>query len=246
MKAMIFAAGYGIRLQPLTNTLPKALVPINGKPMLQHIMEKLIASQINDFVVNVHHFPGQIIDFLKSKNNFGANISISDESEQLLDTGGGLKNASGLLEGDEPILLYNVDVLSNINLHKLLQFHEKNKALATLVTRKRETQRYLMFSNDNVLTGWRNLKTKKEKISIPELYKTSRPFAFSGIHIVSPEFIINMPGTGKFSIIETYLEVAKTQKIMGYIDSSKLWIDIGKPGQLAEAEKLIQAYPLSS
>ena len=237
---MIFAAGYGTRLKPLTNTIPKALVSINGKPMLQHIIEKLIASQITNIVVNVHHFHQQIINFLKQQNNFGINISISDESKELLDTGGALKKASELLKGNEPILLYNVDVLCNLDLLKLLNYHQRTKALATLVVRKRDTQRYLMFDENMVLSGWKNFKTLEEKISLPKLYATAQPFAFSGIHIIEPEFISYMDGSGKFSIIESYLEIAKTKKVIGFEDTSSLWIDIGKPGQVDEATRLLK------
>ncbi len=240
MKAMIFAAGYGIRLKPLTDTMPKALVHVCGKPMLQHIIEKTIQAGIKDIVVNVHHFPGQVTQFLNAHDNFGVNIQISDEREELLDTGGGLLKASSLLEGSEPILLHNVDVISNLDINKLLDYHMKNDALATLVVRKRETQRYLMFSEKNILTGWKNIKTQEQKVSRISQFEQSTPYAFSGIHVVDPKLFKLISSQGKFSIIDTYLELAKKHKIMGYIDTSGLWVDIGKPGQIDIAEELLQ------
>ena len=240
MKAMIFAAGYGTRLKPITDTIPKALVPLNGKPMLQHIIEKLISFQITEVVVNVHHFHQQVIDFLAQHNNFGITIHISDESKQLLDTGGGLKNASESFKGNDPILLYNVDVVSNLNISELSTYHHQNKALATLVVRDRITQRYFMIGDNNALAGWKNFKTLEERISKPGLYYDAKPYAFSGIHIIEPELLNLISGEGKFSIIDTYLELAKTRKIMGFIDNSEIWIDIGKPGQLDEASRLLK------
>ena len=154
MKAMIFAAGLGTRLKPLTDHMPKALVPVAGKPMLEHVIEKLKASGFNEIVINVHHFGNQIIDFLKEKDNFGIQIWISDETEELLDTGGGIKKAAHFF--DEPFLVHNADILSNVNLKDLYEFHQASKNDATLLVSPRKTVRYLLFNEENRLCGWVN------------------------------------------------------------------------------------------
>ncbi len=239
MKAMIFAAGLGTRLKPLTNHTPKALIKVAGKTLLQMAIEKLKAFGIHSVVVNVHHFEGQVVNYLAENNNFGIDISISDESGQLLDTGGGLKKAAALLKSDEPILLYNVDVLSNIDLARVLEQHITTGPLATLVVRKRETQRYLLFDKHNILVGWRNGKTGETKISVPESFENARPFAFSGIHIISPQLPGLLEEEGAFSIIKAYLELAKQHKISGYIDNSSLWMDLGRLEQLDGASEIL-------
>lgn len=238
---MIFAAGLGTRLKPLTNSKPKALIELGGKTFLENIITRLKGFGITEIVVNVHHFAGQIIDFLKSNNNFGIIVHISDEQDLLLDTGGGLKKAAPLLTGNEPVVIYNVDVLSDIDLDKVVQFHNKEKALATIVARERKTQRYLMFDQSKQLVGWKNVVTGEKKISNPEKFENARPLAFSGIHIINPEIFNFITQEGKFSIIDTYLQLAKSCKIVGYFDHSGYWMDIGKPEQLEEAQRMIQS-----
>jgi NDP-sugar pyrophosphorylase family protein len=237
MKAMIFAAGLGTRLRPLTDNLPKALVRVGGKPLLQWNIEKLIAAGISDIVVNVHHFPNQIRAFLVYNHNFGITIHISDETDQILDTGGGLKKAAPLLAGDEPILVHNVDILSNLDLNLLREHHLAQNALATLVVRERKTERNLLFDPQMHLTGWINTKTGETKEPVPGINLHSKVLAFSGIQILDPRFLQLMTGSGKFSLIDTYLQLAPDHRIIGFEDQSSLWMDVGRPEQLAEAEK---------
>ncbi len=237
MKAMIFAAGLGTRLLDETSDRPKALVEIGGKTLLQRAIEKLQNEGVSEIVVNVHHFSKLVIDFI-SENDFGIPIHISDESGKLLDTGGGLKKAAHFFVGNSPIIIYNVDVLSNLNLEHFKNEHLKSGALATLVVRNRATQRYFKFDNENRLVGWLNKKTGETKISIPGKFEESVEMAFSGIHLVQPKLFEFMSGEDKFSITNLYLELAKTHLIKGYFDDSKLWMDVGKPEQLAEARKL--------
>ena len=236
MKAMIFAAGVGSRLKEETTDKPKALVEIGGKPLLQIAIEKLKKEGIQEVVVNVHHFAEKIISFLK-ENDFGIPVHISDEKEKLLDTGGGLKKAAPFFNTTEPIIIYNVDILSSLNLKKLVEEHKESGALATLVVRKRNTKRYLKFDSDKNLVGWVNKKTGETKIARHEKFENAMEMAFSGIHIVQPEIFQKMPGEDRFSIIDLYLELAKSQVIKGYFDESDLWMDVGKPEELAIARK---------
>ncbi len=236
MKAMIFAAGLGTRLGTETADKPKAMVEVGEKPLLQLAIEKLKKIGINEIVVNVHHFAEQIIDFIHH-HDFGIVIHISDEREKLLETGGGLKKAAAWLKGTEPILVYNVDIISNIDLIQLKSAHLASGALATLVVRNRSTQRYFTFDNEKQLTGWINTKTGETKVSRPEQFSASSKMAFSGIHIIQPEILELMPDLERFSITDFYLDLAKTLTIKGYFDNSELWIDVGKPEQLAEARK---------
>lgn len=234
---MVFAAGLGTRLQNETADKPKALVDIAGKPLLFHAIVKLKEAGISEVVVNVHHFAEKVIDYIKA-TDFGVIINISDERELLLETGGGLKKAAPFFTGDEPVLIYNVDILSNIDLSLLVADHLKSGALATLAVRKRETQRYFKFDAEKQLVGWINKKTGETKISRPEFFDTAEEMAFSGIHIVQPEIFGLMPDIERFSITDFYLEIAKTHTIKGFYDTSDLWIDVGKPEQLEEARRI--------
>ena len=234
---MIFAAGLGTRLQNETITKPKALVEIGGKPLLQRAIEKLKNEGISEIVVNVHHFSDLVISFIKEKD-FGIPVHISDETENLLDTGGGLKKAARFFVGAEPVLVYNVDIISNMNFSQLIAEHRKSGALVTLVVRNRETQRYFKFDAEKRLVGWINRKTGETKVSNSENLDKAIEMAYSGIHIFNPEIFPLMPETDHFSVADFYLELAKTQKIMGFYDDSDLWMDVGKPEQLMEARKL--------
>ena len=242
MKAMIFAAGLGTRLKPLTDHMPKALVPVAGKPMLEHVIRKLIAAGCDEIVINVHHFADQIIDFVKANNNFGITIHISDETDMLLDTGGGIKKASSFFH--EPFLIHNVDILSNIDLKSLYEYHLTSGNDATLLVSPRKTVRYLLFDEGNQLCGWVNkdtLQTKPEGfVYQPEVQKE---YAFSGIHIVSPS-LFNYMGenwTGKFPIMDFYLQTCQEAQLGGYAKEDLQLIDIGKPETLAIAEDFIRA-----
>ena len=237
MKAMIFAAGLGSRLLEETSDKPKALVVIGGKTLLHHAIEKLKKEGVSEIVVNVHHFSKLVIQFI-SENDFGIPVHVSDESGKLLDTGGGLKKAAHFFDDNSPVLIYNVDVLSDLDLQLLKHEHLKSGAIATLVVRNRKTQRYFKFDNKRRLVGWMNKKTGESKISVPENFKESVEMAFSGIHIVQPKLFKLMPAEDKFSITNFYLEVAKTHLVKGYFDDSELWMDVGKPEQLKAARKL--------
>ena len=240
MKAMIFAAGLGTRLKPLTDHIPKALVPVAGKPMLEHVIQKLIAFGCDEIVINVHHFADQIINFLKEKNNFGITIHISDETDMLLDTGGGIKKAASFFH--EPFLIHNVDILSNVDLKYLYEYHLTSGNDATLLVSPRKTVRYLLFDERNRLCGWVNkdtLQTKPEGfIYQPEVQKE---YAFSGIHIVSPTLFNYMSEhwTGKFPIMDFYLQTCQEAQLGGYAKEDLQLIDIGKPETLAVAEEFV-------
>lgn len=236
---MIFAAGLGTRLHPLTDNMPKALVEINGKSLLERCLENLKKQGITRIVINVHHFSEQIIAFLKQSHFADLDILISDESEMLLDTGGGVLKASPLFVKDQPILLINVDILTNLSFQTLLQYHQKEKALATLVVRKRETSRYLLFDQNHQLTGWKNYKTGETKISRPGDFEQSAPYAFSGIHIIQAELIDLIQEEGKFSIIDLYLRLATSNSIKAFIDDNSTWMDLGKIEQLEDAKSLV-------
>jgi NDP-sugar pyrophosphorylase family protein len=239
MKAMIFAAGLGTRLNNETSDKPKALVKVGNKTLLQNAIEKLKKEGVSEIAINVHHFSELVVSYL-NENDFGIKIHISNETDKLLDTGGGLKKAAKFLAGTEPILIYNVDIISNLSLNLLLDEHIKSNSLVTLAVRNRETQRYFKFDQSKQLVGWINKKTGESKISQPENFKTSVEMAYSGIHIVQPEIFSLMPDTDKFSITDFYLELAKTHPIKGYFDDSDLWMDVGKPEQLEEARRLFR------
>lgn len=224
--AMIFAAGLGTRLYPLTKDKPKALVEINGQPLLQTVIERIIAAGITDIVVNVHHFSQLVKDYLAS-HSFEADIRISDETDFLLDTGGGLKFAEQLLNPADHILLHNVDILSDIDLNRLIINHIENEALATLAVKERPTSRYLIFDKKTMqLCGWENVKTGETL----ESRCTDNPvkLAFSGIHVVSKAIFPMIPAGKKISMTPLYVEMAKTQNIRGYLHQQDQWMDVGK------------------
>jgi N-acetyl-alpha-D-muramate 1-phosphate uridylyltransferase len=236
MKAMIFAAGLGTRLKPFTENSPKAMAPVNGKPLLQRNIEYLKGFGIHEFVINVHHYPEQITGFLKENNNFGCHITISDETDALLETGGGLKKAAAHLQGNEPFLVMNVDILTNLDVGAMIAHHKAHNSLATLAVASRATSRYFLFNAAHELCGWTNTKTGEEKIVRQEPGLV--PKAFSGIHIIEPAIFDMIKQEGKFSIVDVYLELAARQTISGYDHSSDILIDVGKPEAIGEAETL--------
>ena len=251
MKAMIFAAGLGTRLKPLTDTLPKALVPLAGKTLLQWQIEQLKAAGITDIVVNVHHFPDMIINYLKENDNFGCTIQVSDEREMLLETGGGLRKAEALLGSDiqefrssgEGILICNVDILSNIDIPTLLQSYNSAE-MGLVVVSKRDTQRYLLFNEENRLCGWTNIATGEVRpasfASSPNSLIASQ-LAFSGMQVLNPRIfdcmddIVEQKGE-KFSLIDLYLNIAQKEILRAYIPENYRMMDVGKINQLSEAE----------
>ncbi len=242
MKAMVFAAGLGSRLQPLTSNLPKALVKVRGVPLLEIVIKKLIREKYDQIIINIHHRANQITDFLQEKKNFGIDIHISDESDQLLDTGGGLKKAAWFFDDNNPFLAYNVDVLSDLPIATMLAYHKQSESLATLAVRNRSTSRYLLFDDNSRLCGWENIKTGEKIISNPkEHYKQ---LAFSGIQIIEPEIFNLITEEGKFSIIDVYLRLAKEHKITGYRHDDSYWLDAGRVENIAEAERELQVHRL--
>lgn len=237
MKAMIFAAGLGTRLQPLTGSLPKALIRIKNTPLIEIVITRLIAQGFNEFIINLHHFADQVKEFVDSRNNFDVTIQFSDETNLLLDTGGGLKKAAWFFNDGKPFLVHNVDVISTINLKHLMESHIHSGALATLAVRNRTSSRYLLFNEQNVLCGWENQKTK-EQILVNPSYNL-HPYAFSGIQVISPEIFRNMNQEGKFSIIDVYLNLAVSHLIKSYEHNQSFWIDVGKIESLKLAEEMM-------
>lgn len=237
MKAMIFAAGKGTRLQPLTNNVPKALIKVNGTPLLELVIKKLINSGVNEIIVNVHYLANQITDFLKSKNNFGIRIEISDETEELLDTGGGLKKASYFFDNNNSFIVHNVDVISNINLNEMITAHNNINALATVAVKKRISSRYLLFNNKQELSGWQNIKTSEKIFS--KNSENYYPLAFSGIHIINPIIFNYINQEGQFSIIDNYLELSKNNLIHAYEHNDSYWFDVGDINKLKAVEEYL-------
>ncbi|HXR33744.1 MAG TPA: nucleotidyltransferase family protein [Verrucomicrobiae bacterium] len=264
MKAMILAAGLGTRLRPLTDTRPKALVEVAGRTLLEITLARLSSFGVRDVIINVHHFPEMILDYLKARDNFGLHIEISCE-EQLLDTGGGLKKASWFFLQDsahteEPFILHNVDVISTIDLHRMLEFHNEKLALVTLAVQHRQSSRQLLFDADLCLRGRRVSPDQPPELvrghltdtlrqgtasAVPKSVKSRgasapevpwQPFAFTGIHIISPRLLRMMEEEGVFSIIDSYLHLsARREKILAFQAVDAYWRDLGKPADLSQA-----------
>lgn len=240
MKGMIFAAGLGTRLRPLTNTTPKALVQIGGKTLLEILIKKMIRQGFNQIIVNVHHFADQIIDLIDRNNQFGIEIAISDERDMLLDTGGGLRKAAWFFDDGLPFLVHNVDILSGTDLGKLYQSHIDSQCnMTTLLVRHRQGNRFLLFDSAHYLCGWENIQTG-EKIIARKAGETLLRLAFSGIQIIDPAIFKQIHTSGAFSIIETYLKLAGKEKIIGHLDDHNVWIDVGTPEKLREGEKYLK------
>ena len=238
MKAMLFAAGLGTRLKPFTDHAPKALAEVNGKSLLEHNIRYLQRFGIYDVIINVHHFADMIEDALFEHTHFGSNITISDEREEILETGGGLKKAAAYFEGEADFVVMNVDVLTNLDLEKMIAAHTSSDAVATLAVMKRDSSRQLLFDNDMRLCGWKNNSTGQERMS--RQASPLSPFAFSGIQVLSQSVLQNIPFEGKFSLIDLYLDLAKTQTLKGYDHTGNIFIDVGKPGSIVQAEYLFQ------
>lgn len=238
MKAMVLAAGLGTRLRPLTDDRPKALVQVAGRTLLELTLARLRAFGIHDVIVNVHHFADKVTSFLKEHENFGMHIELSRE-DMLLDTGGGLKKAGWffLEQSDlapEPYILHNVDVVSTIDLQRMVQFHKDNQALATLAVQDRETSRYLLFDEQHQLCGRR--VGREGNPQIVQAAPKMEALAFSGIHVISPRFLTLMKEEGVFSIIDTYLRLAGSgEKIIAFRADDYYWRDLGKPADLQQA-----------
>lgn len=231
---MLFAAGLGTRLKPFTDTHPKALAMVNGKTLLQRNIEYLKNYGITEIVINIHHFGDQIVTFLQKNNYFGCTLHISDETDEVLETGGGLVKAQSFLE-QEDFIVMNVDILTDMNLEKMMAFHQKEKPLVTLAVSDRDSSRKLFFDHDMKLCGWKNFATGEEIVTQKQVFKIS---AFSGIHIISPKLFEKITEKGKFSIMKTYMRLMATENIKGYDHSGSLLIDVGKPESLTLASQL--------
>jgi len=235
MKAMILAAGLGTRFKPWTDEHPKALALVNGKSLLERNILYLQSFGIREVIVNVHHFSEQILEAVHKHKGWGSDISISDETGQVLETGGGLKKAAGYFNYGSFVLM-NVDTLTDLDLEAMAFYHEEKKPLVTLAVTNRKSSRHFLFDQDERLSGWRNTKTGEEKISIkvPALIEK----AFSGIHLISPEIFPLMHQEGKFSIVDVYLELAAAHPILGFDHSGSRLVDVGRTESVTMAEKL--------
>lgn len=234
---MLFAAGLGTRLKPFTENHPKALAPVNGKPLLQRNIEFLKQHGITEIVVNVFHFAEQIIDFLKENDNFGLTIHISDERPEVLETGGGLVFAKNYF--DEDFLVMNVDILTDLNLTDFMKAHQENDALVTLAVTDRNSSRKLLFDQNNHLKGWRNLGTEEEILANTSS-KDLTEMAFSGIHMIDPKLFDHISFDGKFSIMKVYMELMQSATILGFDHSGGILIDVGRPSSVLEAEEIFK------
>jgi len=234
MKAMILAAGLGTRLRPLTDHRPKALVEVAGRTLLEITLARLRTFGISDVIINVHSFADMMLEYLQKNDNFGMHIEISRE-EVLLDTGGGLKKAAYFFRDDpEPFILHNVDVISTINLERMVQFHTENQALATLAVQDRKTSRYLLFDEQRQLCGRRSRSDEKNELVRPS--QAVRAVAFSGIHVISPRIFSMMSEEGAFSIINSYLRLAAHgEKILSFRADEYYWRDLGRPENVVQA-----------
>jgi len=233
---MIFSAGLGTRFKPWTDSHPKALALVNGKSLLQRNVEYLQQYGIKDVIVNVHHFADQVLDAVKNNTGWGSNIIVSDEANELLETGGGLLNAKELFTPGERFITCNVDILTDLDLNNLIFFHEKNKPLISFGVTNRKTSRYFLFDKNNRLCGWRNIKTNEERIPLAKPGLVEK--AYSCVVVFEYEIFNLMPLAGKFSLLDVYLNLAKDHLIMGYDHSGDKLVDVGKPESIAIAESL--------
>ena len=257
---MIFAAGMGTRLKPITDTIPKALVPVCSEPLLKHLIDKLKGAGYNDVVINIHHFAEKIREYVAMNNSFGINISFSDETDMLRETGGGIRHASALLDDGEPFLVHNVDILSNLDLEDFYEAHmaasiSADTPLATLLVSERETARYFLFDKGNNLVGWMNKLSGEVKSPYTELKREAsenfdwegflkenglKNYAFAGTHIVSPAALeIMQDWPEKFPIVDFYLQMADKYIIKGYVKNDLEMVDVGKLDSLDKAEKFL-------
>ena len=246
MKAIVFAAGLGTRLRPLTDDRPKALVEVGGRPLLDHVMRRLAEAGCDEVVVNVHHFAGKVIDYLSTHSSHGMTVHVSDESDLLLDTGGGIARARQWLDGDEPFIAHNADILTTLDLRAMVDAHRASRATATLLVKQRDTRRYLLLDNNDRLRGWTHLDTgevRPEGIAVDAQWRRR---AFGGVHVISPDIFDaleayrNMHGP-KFGIIPFYVDNCRQINVRGYeppVDYQ--WLDVGKPDTLARARELFK------
>lgn len=246
MKAMIFAAGLGTRLRPLTNDRPKALVEIGGKTMLERVIHRLAEAGFDDITINIHHFGQKIIDFLNENDNFGLNLHISDERDMVLETGGGILKARPFLDGDEPFLVHNADILTDLDLHTMYQSHVDSGAMATVLVKNRKTSRYFVFDDEYRLQGWVNKSTGETRPEHFTYKKDMHELAFGGIHVISPSIFEELERyskahQAKFSTTPFYVDECHNHLIKGYVQETPYtWLDVGKPETLKEAEDMVK------
>ena len=244
MKALLLAAGLGTRLQPFTLEHPKALAPVNGKSLLQRNVEYLQTQGIRDVLVNVHHFADQIIDAIESNKGWGSNISISDETGFVLETGGGLLKANWYFENEEDFVVMNVDMLTDMPLSKMILQHQTNNPLATLAVTERNSSRYLLFDGRNILSGWRNVTTGEEKGPVIDYASNEKLVlqqkAFSGIHVIKSAIFNKIEQRGKFSLIDVYMSLCGQNIIECFDHSTSLLLDVGKPESIVKAEMMFK------
>jgi len=235
MKGMIFAAGLGSRLKPWTDHHPKALAVVNGKSLLQRNVQYLQSHGVNELIINVHHFADQIIETIAENNGWGSDITISDETDMVLETGGGLKKSGWYFADNDDFVVMNADILTSMDLTAMINQHRSSAALATLAVTRRETSRYFLFDEQQSLAGWRNVKTGEEKIvrDVQPLFQK----AFSGIHVIRRELLSLIEQEGKFSMVDVYLNLAATHVINSYDHTGTLLIDVGKPESLEKAAR---------
>jgi NDP-sugar pyrophosphorylase family protein len=241
MKAMVLAAGLGTRLRPLTDDRPKALVEVGGRTLLEITLARLRGFGVREVVINVHHFADMVVEYLKAKNNFGMRVEISRE-DVLLDTGGGLKKVGWFFREDsEPFIVHNVDVISTIDLLRMVEFHRERGALATLAVQERETSRYLLFDEQGRLRGRRaesDAPLRGWAGEAPAPTHASQTLAFSGVHVISPRIFSVMTEDGAFSIIESYLRLAAAgENILAFRADEYYWRDLGRAENLAQADR---------
>lgn len=238
MKGMIFSAGLGTRFKPWTNAHPKALAIVNGKSLLQRNIEYLQQYGVKEVVVNVHHFANQVVNAVKESGGWGSRVTFSDETGEVLETGGGLLKAKNLLAGDEPFFTLNADFLTDLNLNDLLAFHQQKKGLISFGVTKRKSSRNFLFDADNRLCGWMNTATGEERISIDK--PGLKPMAYSCVVVFEPTIFELIPQRGKFSLVDTYLSLAADHPIYGYDHTGDKLVDVGRPESVAIAEGLFE------
>jgi MurNAc alpha-1-phosphate uridylyltransferase len=236
VRAMLLAAGIGSRLKPFTDQHPKALALVNGKSLLQRNIEYLQKNGVYDVIVNVHHFADQIVDAIEKNKGWGSVVTISDETDAVLETGGGLQKAAWYFEGTNDFVVMNVDILTDMDLTAMITRHRHQKPLATLAVSQRETSRYFLFDEQDVLCGWRNVVKKEERIVRQAETLTQK--AFSGIHVINTALVKLIKQQGKFSMVDVYLDLAKDHIISSYDHTGAKLIDVGKPENIAKAEAI--------
>lgn len=245
MKAIIFAAGLGTRIQSVTKGRPKALLQIQGKSLLEHSIEYLLKHEVNSIIVNVHHQAEMVVEHLK-QSKYASIISISDEKDALLDTGGGLLKAKPFFDKEDTFIAINVDVITNLDLGKMLDYHHQTKAIATLAVRERETSRYLIFDEDNTMVGWKNINSNE--VVLHKVSGIQKSLAFSGVHILSSDIwkYLEQEKESKFSITPAYIKLSEEETIKAFVHNEDYWFDVGKPETYQLAENFLASNSTTS